>query len=262
MSLVHPMYTKLPPDLSARLSRALARARPGAQVFFRADDAGVPSQAFSELIRLFRQLRIPLDLAVVPAWITEKRFAALCRQEPITDPIFCLHMHGYRHVNHEAQGKKQEFSDLRDESAIFRDLARGKERLEKILSDAFVPAFTPPWNRCGAKALESLSRLGFRAVSRSAGATPEAGRGLASLDVSVDLHTRKEPDAGSAWGALFSRLSEGLAGGRPLGIMIHHQRMNREAFVFLGMLLAALSEHGAVVLQNFRGLVPPSAPDF
>lgn len=254
MAPVHPMYKNPPEDAARRIARALENARPGQMVFFRADDVAVPSERFLILVQLFRKHGAPLDLAVVPAWLTPARLASLGSMFAPDDPRFCLSMHGFRHENHEREGKKQEFGDSRDAGAILRDLSRGRDLLAALLGPSFFPAFTPPWNRCGQKAMDALMGLGFTALSRSLGARPPAPSGLCSLDVSVDLHTRKEPDAASAWDALFSELSSALAADRPCGVMIHHQRMNAPAFAFLDALLAALSVHPLVVLQNFRGL--------
>ena len=46
------------------------------KVFFRADDIAVPSKNFSRMMDLFLSYRIPLCLAVVPAWLTPKRWEA------------------------------------------------------------------------------------------------------------------------------------------------------------------------------------------
>ena len=71
------------------------------------------------------------------------------------------------------------------------------------------------------------------------GAQPAAPATLAEYPVSVDLHTRKEKDDSDGWRNLCLELRENLANGF-CGIMIHHQRMNRRAFVFLDLLLDKL----------------------
>ncbi len=79
------------------------------KVFFRADDIGVPSAAFSRMIKLFNEKQAPLCLAVVPAWLTQRRWAAigeLCDQKAAR---WCWHQHGWAHINHEKTGKKSEF---------------------------------------------------------------------------------------------------------------------------------------------------------
>ena len=77
-------------------------------------------------------------------------------------------------MNHEPSGKKYEFGPARSIAAIEHDLMRGRERLMYLMQDTFFPAFTPPWNRCSKEALVVLKTLGFRAISRSRGASPSA----------------------------------------------------------------------------------------
>ncbi len=51
-------------------------------VFFRADDIGVPGKQFFRLIDIFSQFEVPLALAVVPVWITPKRWEILEKEVP------------------------------------------------------------------------------------------------------------------------------------------------------------------------------------
>lgn len=133
-------------------------------------------------------------------------------------------------------GKKQEFGDGRSRQAIGADIQRGRQRLVDILGAHFTPIFTPPWNRCGKKALACLQDLGFHGLSRSSGSHPQAPRDLPACDVNVDLHTRKEASPERGWENLLEELSMALGTGR-VGIMLHHQRMNDAAFRFLELLL-------------------------
>jgi hypothetical protein len=115
----------------------------------------------------------------------------------------------------------------------------GFQRLRELMGEVFVPAFTPPWNRCDQETLTALPGLGFRALSRSLGAQPPAPATITEYPVSVDLHTRKEQDDRDSWQNLFAELRENLANGF-CGVMVHHQRMNRRAFGFLDLLLDKL----------------------
>lgn len=257
---VSSIWRHLPADLASRVERCIRNAvkrlasKGRCYIFFRADDVAVPGRNLDELLDIFKCKRVPLCLAVVPAWITGRRwqwFKDLGAGEPT---LWCWHQHGWRHVNHETDGKKQEFGAPRSPSDIKRDLAQGKHRLEDILGEAFYPVFTPPWNRCGFSTLESLQELGYVAVSRSCGSEPKAAGGLPDFCVNVDLHTRKERDPASGWRNLLAELQQAISSGRA-GIMIHHQRMNAAAFDFLDILLKILVKNREIQLINFRDLV-------
>ena len=70
-------------DLPGRLERCLdaaaARLGPDGEPFvlFRADDVGVPGRNLERLLHIFAQHRIPLSLAVVPAWLTGSRWETI-----------------------------------------------------------------------------------------------------------------------------------------------------------------------------------------
>jgi peptidoglycan/xylan/chitin deacetylase (PgdA/CDA1 family) len=249
----------LPPDLDARLTRwltdglAAAKASRRVTVFCRADDVGVPSRRFERLVELFQRHRAPLGLAVVPAWLTPARWERLAALTGGGNGLWCWHQHGWRHVNHEPAGKKQEFGPARPRSQLAADLRRGRERVEALMGPAFYPAFTPPWNRCSAESLELIREAGYRAVSRSSGSRPQAPPGLPELAVNLDLHTRREPTAERAWQGLAEELQAAVATGH-CGIMIHHQRMNAAAAAFLDALLAALKAHRGFQLTGMPAL--------
>ena len=227
--------------LDARLGRVLAPGiNPGDKVvFFRADDIAEVCEDFSRLIALFAKHGAPLALAAVPAWLTAERWKDILKSTSGAPSLWCWHQHGWSHADHSIQGKKCEFGDDRAPEDIENDLAQGRRRLEDIMGDSFSPAFTPPWNRCGQIALDALKKLGFKAVSRSEGATPPAPSGLAQCDINVDLHTRKDADPEKSLEALLGEIEAGLVGGF-CGIMIHHRLMNDAAFAFLDRLLRLL----------------------
>ncbi|WP_022666054.1 polysaccharide deacetylase family protein [Desulfospira joergensenii] len=245
--------TKIPGPLDQALADVLDRGTDApVKVFFRADDIGVSSRNFTRMMDLFLKYRMPLCLAVVPSWLTRQRWEVL---ESYVEQknLFCWHMHGYAHKNHETQGKKQEFGPARSSENLFRDLSRGQARLESIMGDHLAPFFTPPWNRCCLEAMNHLKTLKFKAVSRSMGNLPPAPEGLGEISVHVDLHTRKDKDALSGWTALLKEMETGLATGC-CGIMIHHMRMNDPAFLFLEHLLNLISRHRKIQAVTFQNL--------
>lgn len=256
---VSPMWQSVPPDVGTRLERcldgAMARADDPVILFFRADDVAVPSRRYDAMTGIFRAHRMPLNLAVVPAWLTPVRWQALRRPDRAAPELLCWHQHGWRHHNHQPpSGKKQEFGDLRPRQAIRRDLTRGRDRLRRLMGKDFCPVFTPPWNRCSRNALDLLEALSFAAVSRSRGSRPVPPSGLLDISVNVDLHTLREPDAGRGWRLLLSDIEAGILSGR-CGVMIHHQFMNRAAIEFLDVLLNAVARHRRIRPVTFRDLI-------
>ncbi len=222
-------------------------------VFFRADDIGIPSLRFQQLIECFQKHKLPLCLATVPAWLTENRLKEIRLLTGVNNSQWYWHQHGQVHRNFERTGKKQEFGPARTKSEIHASLLKGKNRLEQMLGKDFRPVFTPPWNRCSSDTLQSLVDLGFKAVSRSKGARPETLHNLPDYQVNVDLHTRKETDPSLALLNFLTELKQGLASGQ-CGIMIHHQRMNRSALDLLDILLGLIQSNRKLYPVHFGEL--------
>jgi hypothetical protein len=222
-------------------------------VFFRADDIGVPGKQFRELIHAFVRYQVPLSMSVVPTWLTAARWKGIEELCQKNSNLWCFYQHGWRHMNHESTGKKHEFGPARPILSMEHDLIRGRKRLTFLMQDAFFPAFTPPWNRCSKEAMDVLKASGCRALSRSRGASPPAPIGMPDFQVNVDLHTRKERTAAIGWKKLYAELSAGIAGGF-CGIMIHHQRMNDNALVFLKGLLERMVEMDTFCFYHLKDL--------
>ena len=256
---VPALWRRLPSGLDARIDACIrsgcekAESKGRVYLFFRADDVGVPGLQFKRMMDLFAKYGVPLSLAIVPAWLTPERWQYLNGFEKNNPARWCWYQHDWQHVNHEAEGKKQEFGDARSLSEIRQDLTRGKCRLEQLMAEAFYPVFTPPWNRCSTNTLAVLKDLGYAAISRSRGSKPLAPRGLPDFYVNVDLHTRKERDPAAGWNNLGREFEQAIASGF-CGIMIHHQMMNAAAFDFLETLLKALISHKKIQLVNFKNL--------
>ncbi len=248
--------------LAPRLSDALSRGldiNPAPAFFFRADDIGVPSRRFFRLMDLFAGFNLPLNLAVVPAWITRARWESMALYHTRYPELFCWHQHGWRHMNHEPSGKKQEFGPARSRHVLEDELAKGKMALDNIIKDRFSLFFTPPWNRCSMETMKLLSSMGFRGISRHLNSRPPAPAGLAEFPAGVDLHTRKETSFTLAWDHVFSEIRQGMATGM-CGIMLHHMRMNDKAFEFLECLLEQVAQHRQIQACSFDRLADKIVP--
>lgn len=250
-----PLYSKpiqhMEKELASSIENGIQKKTvPGkVELFFRADDIAVPSKLFKRFIELFHTHQLPLCLAVVPSWLTRRRYDELRQITGLNDRLFCWHQHGRVHHNFETFGKKQEFGPGRDFETIRTNLQHGQTRLQEILGSSFSPFFTPPWNRCSIETADALKELGFQAISRSKGAQPDFSDIIEDIQVNVDLHTRKETDTNLSFKNLLTEIENGIASGR-CGIMIHHQRMNNNAFILLDQLMTELGKR-----DEFRPLL-------
>ena len=223
-------------------------------VFFRADDIGIPSNQFIQLIEIFRKHQLPLCLATVPTWLTANRLSTLQQITGNSKKQWYWHQHGYVHRNFEQIGKNQEFGSVRNYSDITSSLKKGKNRLNLLLGTLNQPVFTPPWNRCSMETLQSLKKLGFKAISRSRGAKPPTSPTFPDFQVNVDLHTRKESHAEQGFLNLLGEIEQSLATGS-CGIMLHHQRMNIRAVTFLDIFLQCLKNQPRISFVHFGDLL-------
>ncbi len=254
------LWQRLPNDIHQRLRRCLDKAGSESSckgkrvVFFRADDVGVPGSTYNKLVNLFLNHRVPLTMAVVPAWLTNPRWQRICDLCENDMDLWAWVQHGWRHFDHERHGKCCEFGPSRSLSQKRKDLHLGLSRLREIIGDGLFSVFTPPWNRCDQETLSALADMGYKAISRNQSAKPLSSPTLPDYAVSLDLHTRKERDCESGWQSLFTELGESLSSGF-CGIMIHHQRMNATAFEFLDILLSELKQWNLSRLVHLGNLI-------
>lgn len=241
-NLPAPLWTAPLPLNTEKSLRTILSAYKDTPIFFRADDIGGKTDPlFHPLMELFLTHRIPLCLAVVPTWIDSATWSHYQQYQPQSSQ-WCWHQHGYSHTNHEQAGKKAEFGRSRTKNEVKQDIVNGKNKLANLLGEAFHPAFTPPWNRCSSHTLETLAEQRFYAVSRSKKAAPLPPAELPDIQINIDLHTRKEQDAATSWEALYAEINQAADSGI-MGIMLHHQLMNRQGFAFLDLLLGLVQEY-------------------
>jgi peptidoglycan/xylan/chitin deacetylase (PgdA/CDA1 family) len=216
-----------------------------ADVFFRDDDAGWRDDRLFALLRVFDEHDSPLDVAVIPAALTEAAAAVLRAR---AGPRLGLHQHGFAHRNHEPVGRKHEFGPSRSRADQRRDIEDGAARLRRLLGDALdADTFTPPWNRCTEITGRCLRELGFRTLSRESGTAPLELPGLRELPVDVDW-CRLEP------AAVADRLAAAIAQPRPAGVMLHHAVMDAADRARVGDLLTLLQRHGNARRRLMREL--------
>jgi hypothetical protein len=248
--------TELPGNLDQRLKElfdaAKQQSRP-VRIYFRADDIGLIDNNFIQMMQLFADFDMPLCLALVPQWLSADNWQQI-RSLVNKESLFCWHQHGFNHSNHETVGKKCEFGESRPIETIRHDILAGKMKLKQLLAGSFFPVFTPPWNRCSNRAMQILQELDFAALSRSINVQPPPPAGFPDLAINIDLHTRREPDPQKAMDNLLAECRTALESGY-MGFMIHHQRMNSTAFLFLEHLFRAIDAGSLLVPCTFRELL-------
>jgi hypothetical protein len=222
-----------------QLKRSLDQAATPIEIFFRDDDAGWGDARLLELIERFAAHALPLDLAVIPAELSDGLAAKLLERH------VGLHQHGYAHTNHEREGRKCEFGMSRSRDEQRADIAAGQERLRERFGDRLDPFFTPPWNRCTRATGECLVELGFTLLSREHRAEPLGL--LPELSVHLDV-ARLTPEE------LDERFASHVAEGGPVGVMFHHAVMEPEAMARADELLALLARHENVVPRTMAAL--------
>ena len=224
------------------LQRALDEADSPVDFFFRDDDVGWDDSRLFELLDVFAARSLPLDLAVIPLELTEKRADALCERVASGPGSIDFHQHGFSHLNHESTGRKYEFGPSRPKWLQERDILEGRKRLEDLLGPSVAPIFTPPWNRCTSITAQCLAELEFEVLSREWRAMPFGLEGLAELPIRVDwfAHRKRVRLDRDELGAL---IGEAARSGGPVGLMFHHAPMNRDELAGAGDLLDVLAQH-------------------
>jgi len=220
---------------------AVQRADAPVRFFFRDDDAGWDDTALLRLLDLFHVRGVPIDLAVIPASLSDPLARELRARRGHAPGLIGLHQHGYAHLNHEREGRKCEFGPTRSPLAQREDLVRGRDVLERQLGWCD-PIFTPPWNRCTQPTAEALRELGFETLSRDATARALRLDGLRETPVAVDWC--KGPGTVDArLSSIAQRTAAAVDAGAPVGVMLHHCVMSDGDL-----------RHLDTMLQTLRGL--------
>jgi hypothetical protein len=230
------------------LTAALDQRAEPLTLFFRDDDAGWDMPRLDALLGIFAEQDCPIDLAVIPAALTEDLASALNQWRRRHIGIR-LHQHGYAHFNHEPEGaRKCEFGTSRPLERQCADILIGRERLSAMLGTVD-PIFTPPWNRCQPETIARLAALGFKAFSDD-GKAEQAANGLAH--VPVDLDWDRARNSGQQLHALETLIASSRI---TAGIMLHHATMSSAALAELSQVIGHIRPHPGLHLVNLRDLL-------
>lgn len=203
-------------------------------------------EALDSMLAVFERHRCPVDLAVIPAALTNENAARLNNWVARHSGVG-LHQHGYAHQNHEPEGaRKCEFGHARPVERQCADIMMGRARLASML-DSVDPVFTPRWNRCLPETVARLQQLGFVAYSAD---HKIDGDGPAMLPVELDWERAlRDQNLVEAVEALLS------APQPRAGIMLHHAVMQPQGLDLLDQLLSTISQHPNIACAPMRQLL-------
>jgi len=217
--------------------------------FFRNDDVGWEDARLFELLDVFAQNEMPIDLAVIPRSISRETAVRLRKLVAERSEHVSVHQHGYAHVNHEQTGRKCEFGDSRPSELQHADIAAGKELLNDLLGPITDSIFTPPWNRCNSATAACLKQEGFELLSRDITAKQ---LDVTELPVSIDWFGHRK-GVRLTLAEIGASLSAAASSRTPVGVMLHHALMDdeeREKLVELLKLLASSSQANCRLMRK------------
>jgi len=207
------------------------------KIWLRDDDATEPTPALDRLITISERFGVPLLLAVIP----QPTGDALAQRLSDTTPLSVV-AHGWAHQNHAGPDeKKQEFGPHRPLDIMLSELQTGREKLERLYGQRFVPMLVPPWNRIDPQLVPLLVDIGFEALSTFGPATPGPIRTVNSNVDLIDWHGTRGCVEHSL---LVNRIVENLGQNEPIGILGHHLVHDDAVWVFLEELFSTTHAFG------------------
>jgi len=242
----------------AQLKSALAeRQRQTAplRLFFRDDDVDEDEAALRRLLQLFLRRGTPINLGVIPGRLTAAGGELLAQSVSAAPALLELNQHGWRHLNHEREGRKCEFGPSRTYAEQSADIARGQARMTEVFGPHWFPVFIPPWNRCAEDTYRALDQLGFRALSAKQGNSVVTGYGFKEISITLDLYRWRGGACLKSSEEIVDDLIAQLSRPQTIGVMLHHKVMDERAFSFLGSLLDTLASRPIVRFHTFQSLL-------
>jgi len=191
-------------------------------LWWRDDDARIPTAQLDRLLKLARRYETPLTLAAVPDWDRSGLAARLACERQVM-----VIQHGVDHQNAAGgQGPKAEFPVRYPREVMETRLVEARERLSVM--SRFAAVFAPPWNHVHPALNGALRASGYSGLS-AFGEDMSHERGFTRLDVHLSLlgDCGERPFAGAdSFIARFAKLlRERRRTGRwdqPIGLQTHH----------------------------------------
>ena len=241
-------------QLKSELARSGQQAAP-LRIFFRDDDVDEDEATLRLLLRLFLERNAPINLGVIPGRLTSACAELLAQSAGATPAMFELNQHGWRHLNHEREGRKCEFGPSRTYAEQLADITQGRARMTEAFGQNWFPVFIPPWNRCTEETYRAIDHLGFRALSAKRGGSVVTGYRFEEISITLDLYHWNDGARLKSAEEVVDSLIAQLSRRHTIGVALHHKVMDERAFAFLASLLDTLASHPAVRFHTFMSLL-------
>lgn len=222
--------------------------------WWRDDDATKPSANLDRLLSIANRHNVEVALAVIP------REAVPALAERLAgDPHAVVLQHGWQHRNFQRKDlgeKAAELGTRRDPNSLMAELKDGKDLLETLFGDQFVPVMVPPWNRIAPEISRRLPGIGFVGLSTF---TWHHFPRTHQVQAHVDMIKWKKDRRFIGWDSAMARLDLQLCRRRtnpaePLGILSHHLDHDAGSFAFLEEFLTIAAHHPGAEWPSVRDL--------
>lgn len=212
--------------------------------WFRDDDAGMDNNSLKNLMDYLSNKNINLLIAAIPKLSNANLKVLLDNYDN-----YIVAQHGYAHVSH-TDSDSSEYPDLRDINDIKAELIEGNQILEKLFEDKYIKVFIPPWFEVGNNTKKLLKENNYIALSNY-------WNNKINLDGLIEINTQVDfvnwDDAYTFGGEEFvieQILNEINSGNNFIGLLLHHERVAKETYVFLDKLLDAINKYGIITSFN------------
>jgi hypothetical protein len=225
-------------ELETVLDAAAARGE-AIRLWWRDDDAGRGHPALARLLELAESRRLPVALAVVPAWLDAEAQAWIAGSGSAA-----VLQHGFAHLDRAPPGAKSIELGGCEPEAILDELRQGMITLRDAFGATFLAVLVPPWNRLDEHLIDHLTESGFAGLSTfGSRAFAEPAPGLIRVNGHLDPIDWRGSRLFVGEAEALARLCRLLELDEPIGILTHHLAMDEAGWRFLGRLLELLDAH-------------------
>jgi hypothetical protein len=237
------------------IARALDKAKAPVRFWWRDDDAGDISPSLERLLSMSRQLRAPVNLAVIPARLTPALIDAMREYRDID-----VLVHGWAHRSHSiGREKKCEFPMTRSMEEMRTDLSTALSRLREAFPENTIPVFVPPWNRFPSALAPMLKECGYVGLSTASSSAPGPimGKdGLRRSDAHFSLVTIKAEPEPVDMMEIAKRMAKQIGAGSngPFCIVTHHRAHNDAIWTYCEQLWRLLGNHRNAEIVRARAI--------
>lgn len=238
--------------------RLWAKAGHAPVLWWRDDDARVPTGALEQLLTLARRHQAPLTLAAIAGPQLPLLVSRVERKGRVE-----IAVHGFQHLNRQPEGRG--FGEIIETDEIEWVRSQLRATIMAFHRAGATPSlFVPPWNNLQPQLMSALADSPLRAVSGFDQMASVDG-GVARLDAHLDVLRWKDGARFRGQWKFLSRMrrllrQRRLAGqwGEPIGLLTHHLDHDHATWLFLERFLAIFPIRARADLMG-DGAVAPTA---